>query len=311
MRTFLFALTLLLGLSAVAKPGSVIRGNEGAYGGDEVGLEFKSLAILGFEEIRRDHDDLVKYFSPMDALKMVDAAQVLAVDDNLQLEVNGVLQQVVMVNFPKEKKILINLKRWKATGSKKVKQALAIHEILSLMHIEKTGFYPVSSRFFGVGPELLNLGSCNFARSTEALNGVITSDIEVKAKASVSAVIYYINAKSNWALLYLRNFAASLGIKDGDIDSVIYSQKNQAPSSCLMKENKVDCVDMMKAPTLVFMNSQGVQYPIETTFKRLTILRRNFPMPLDLSLTAEIDNEDSDMPLKSTLNYQFQSIMCY
>ncbi|WP_413577799.1 hypothetical protein ACLVWU_04980 [Bdellovibrio sp. HCB290] len=310
MRTFLLALSLFVGISAFAQPGKVIRGNEGAYGGDEVGLEFKTLAKMGFDEIKREHDELAKLFSVTEALKMVDVAQVLAVDDNLQLEVNGVLQQVVMVNYPKEKKILINRMRWKAIGSKKIKQALAIHEILGLMRIEKTGLYPISSRFFGVDPELLNLGSCYLARTTESMDGIANADIELKLKSSASAIVFYINTKSDWAKYSLQNFAKNLGVADPDVVSLTYSQLKQAPSSCLIKENKIDCVDMMKAPTLVFLNSKGMQYPVESTFKRFKTLRRSFPMPLDISLTAEVENEDGDIPLKSSLDFQFQSITC-
>jgi hypothetical protein len=312
MKTFLMLITFFVGISANALSTNLIQGNEGAYGGDEIGLEFKSLARMSLIEIEREHADLAKLFSVRRAILVLDSAEVLAVEENLELDVNGVRQQVVVVNYPKTKKVIINRSRWQAISNLKAKQALALHEVLSLIGVERTGHYPISSRFYAVNAELLNLGSCYLGQVTESSDGTLDADMEFKALSTKTTMVFYLKARSGVSKNMLRNFAGDLGVPaDFEADALTYSQQLQAPSVCLMKANKVDCVDMMQVPTLVFISASGAEYPVETSFKRLTLMKPVFPNPLSLKISADILDESSNLEKTKVLDMQFNSVLCY
>ncbi|MBO9668698.1 MAG: hypothetical protein J7501_18005, partial [Bdellovibrio sp.] len=138
----LFVLSVAFVSSAsYAAPNRIIRGNEGAYGGDDVGLEFKALGEEAFREIWRQRTDLQALFDVEKAATVLENVLVLAVDDDLQLAVDGAIQQVVAVNYPDVNRILVSAPRWKKINDTRAKQALVLHEVLSIMGLETTGLY--------------------------------------------------------------------------------------------------------------------------------------------------------------------------
>lgn len=145
---------LLISSGAVAADRVFGPGDSG--GGDEVGLEFHSSFQSSLEIIRvsgwREFDQLQR----IDWAKALKGIKILTTDRKLFVTSDGVKQEVVALNTPSKKMVEVSRARWKALASPRKKEGIALHEILSLIGLERTGFYPYSGLFlakFGQAPD--------------------------------------------------------------------------------------------------------------------------------------------------------------
>lgn len=148
-------------------------------GGDEVGLEFQSVFNVAMS-IVENNNDLNKYF---DFKKLQNLSVELAVvEQELVVEVSpGIFQNSVAANYPTIKLIEINRAKWSGLSEIALKQGLALHEMLSLIGVEKTGTYPISSKYvakFGVSNSKF-LASLGWATSAPILEQYELSSISV------------------------------------------------------------------------------------------------------------------------------------
>lgn len=116
-------------------------------GGDEVGLEFLSIAQSTLRDLEKNHRFLYQQVKTVDLESVLDNLRVLTVDTALKVTVGTLTQDSIAVNDRSEQVILVNRKRWKSITDKRVKAGIVLHEILSLAGLEETGFYPISSRY--------------------------------------------------------------------------------------------------------------------------------------------------------------------
>ncbi|MGZ6290432.1 MAG: hypothetical protein ACXWQO_19745, partial [Bdellovibrionota bacterium] len=93
-----------------------------------------------------DSPDTFPETTATDLLMILDKTQIMVVDEELTAIKGKIKQKSAAVNFVSPNRILINRKAWNAINDAKVRQSLALHEVLSLAGIEETGVYNVVSR---------------------------------------------------------------------------------------------------------------------------------------------------------------------
>lgn len=121
-------------------------GNTGG-GGDEVGLDFQRALQNSLENMRTKMPELYQSLEKHQLDDVATSAKIIVVDEALNVEVKDLLQTSVAVNLPESSTILVNRSRWNALTDNKLKESIALHEILSLKKVESTGSYPVSSKY--------------------------------------------------------------------------------------------------------------------------------------------------------------------
>jgi hypothetical protein len=116
-------------------------------GGDEVGLEFHAAFHSALQELKNKDLATFKQIANAQIELVAKNAKVIVVDEALDVHVKDLIQDSVAANEPHTMTIMINRARWNAIKSPHLKEAIALHEILSLKGLEETGFYPISGRF--------------------------------------------------------------------------------------------------------------------------------------------------------------------
>jgi len=125
-------------------------GTKDGGGGSDVGLDFKSAIDEAVQDLRRFFPDIYQDLLRKDLLTTVDNALLIAVDDALNVVIQELVQDSVAFFIPELQIILINRDKWKQLANlpnKNLRKSTALHEILGLMKIEKTGKYPISSKY--------------------------------------------------------------------------------------------------------------------------------------------------------------------
>jgi len=115
-------------------------------GGNETAIDFlrsahQMLSIFGNE--LKTFPELKKH----NLSKVLEETSILVSTTPLHVELRGKIQEVTAINFQNPKTIIIHEARWKNIKLDAVKEALALHELLSLIGIEKTGSYYISKNY--------------------------------------------------------------------------------------------------------------------------------------------------------------------
>ncbi|MNS57668.1 hypothetical protein D3C72_905640 [compost metagenome] len=116
-------------------------------GGDDVGLEFLTIAQTVLADLENNQNFLFLQVQSANLNEIVNGMRVLTVDTALKVTAGNLTQDSVAVNDRSQLVILVNRKRWVAITDSRVKAGIVLHEILSLAGLEETGFYPISSRY--------------------------------------------------------------------------------------------------------------------------------------------------------------------
>lgn len=122
------------------KPQAMSLGNDGPNGGDAYGGEFVSLGheiASEMEKIERSNFEV-----DLGEFKKILKQVIVYSDEGRYIAVNG--QPVDALNFPNDKKILINRERWRQMGLKE-KLRLVLHEYLGILNVERN-VYKVSMK---------------------------------------------------------------------------------------------------------------------------------------------------------------------
>jgi len=125
-------------------------GTKDGGGGSDVGLDFKSAIDEAVQDLQRFFPSIYQDLLKQGLTKKIDNALLIVVDEALNVVVQELVQNSVAFFIPELQIILINGEKWKRLASlpnKNLKKSTALHEILGLLGIEKTGKYPISSKF--------------------------------------------------------------------------------------------------------------------------------------------------------------------
>lgn len=159
MKNLILKLTLLTCLiSSVVQARNL--GTEG-HGGDEMGLDVQRSMAIAVGEIHQADVELFKKITRKELEELIMVAKIVIVDQNLPVLIDGVQQASVATNDPATKIIYVHRQRWKEISESRLKQAIALHELLSLVKLEDTGFYPYSGPYlirFGLNQEAIATG---------------------------------------------------------------------------------------------------------------------------------------------------------
>lgn len=140
----LLALLASLPTLALANNGPITSG-----GGDEVALEFTQAFRNAYQEIQANHPDLAAQLNGQDLEAAMKRASLFVVEQTLKVEYQGIQQESVATNTPASGWILINRYRWQQIRQQRIREAVALHEVASLLELEGTGRYPISSAYLG------------------------------------------------------------------------------------------------------------------------------------------------------------------
>lgn len=124
--------------AALAERDSGDKGN----GGDEIGIEFRQAFESAATFMKGKRPDVWKKIAKTAAI--LPNAKVIAVDEELTIDIGGVKQVGVATNRPAKATIYVNRGRWAAITNFQIKEAVALHEFLGLAEIEGTGDYTYS-----------------------------------------------------------------------------------------------------------------------------------------------------------------------
>lgn len=114
-------------------------------GGDEVGIEFQSSFAKALREIQ--NGTLKGHIDPDLLSATALKTSVIVVDEALRVTAQGITQDSIATNDPARNLIKINRARWKAIRDPRTKEAIALHEVLSLVGLERTGLYEYSGLY--------------------------------------------------------------------------------------------------------------------------------------------------------------------
>jgi hypothetical protein len=138
---FLTILSLLSPL-AEAREGVTVRG-----GGDDTALEFTNAFHAAVNEIDARFPDLAAAVRPTAPEALLSRVSIFVEDQPLLVPAGEGTQESVAVNEPATLRIWINRARWRDVGHTRIREAIALHEVLSLSGAEGTGRYPISAAY--------------------------------------------------------------------------------------------------------------------------------------------------------------------
>lgn len=153
MRLKLLGLVLALSLPAAGFAADL--GNEGANGGDEVALEFRLAFVSGLTRIQQKLPLLYAKIKDAKLEEVLERAEILVSDQSLLVKRDGIYQDSIAINKAEPPQILIHRRRWNEILRIEIKEALALHEVASLVGLESTGKYPLSGEYL----KLFSLGA--------------------------------------------------------------------------------------------------------------------------------------------------------
>jgi hypothetical protein len=126
-------------------------------GGDEIALEFQRAFANAVRAVKEGK--VTGAFTAEDLQQTARDSRIFVVDDALLVTLDGSIQNSIAVNEPAKGLIRINRARWNRLKDERLKEAVALHEVLSLRRIEHTGDYSYSARYleaYGLSPWLIS-----------------------------------------------------------------------------------------------------------------------------------------------------------
>lgn len=188
-------------------------------GGNEVALDFlrsakRVLAIYGGE---------LKTFAQLKNKNLgetLEKTKLLVSSTPLTVELRGINQEVTAVNFKRPSTILINEKRWLKIKEDAVKEALALHELLSLVGVERTGVYFISKNYL-------------------VKNGILCTDDLCESQKNVGAEETFCRFLNNWQMSDI-TFKHRFACKNKSSEFEIYCDLWKDPTE--FNGNKIDAL---------------------------------------------------------------------
>ncbi len=139
MKTKLLLTATLVAWTIIARS----EGGDSGNGGNKDGLAFTAAALRGIKNLPSDvaSDELKEKI-----LETLKSAKVIVVSEKLYVkDENGKTQESTATNFSKTKTIYVNGPGFNSLMREEERQPFAVHEVLCLMGLEKTGDYHISA----------------------------------------------------------------------------------------------------------------------------------------------------------------------
>lgn len=115
---------------------------------DDIAPEIRALAKEGYDSLRGLAPEMNQFVDVVEA--QLPNVRAYVTNENLVTSTSGPDQDSVAMNFPKYGLLLFNSARWAAITNHKLRVAIAIHEVGSLIGIEKTGVYTESAPYIAM-----------------------------------------------------------------------------------------------------------------------------------------------------------------
>jgi hypothetical protein len=144
MKQFFTYLILFFGLILTEK--FAFAGRETGNGGDPVAIDFLNRAYEAIYKVNNASEKFPEV-SSLDLATLLDKTKIYVVDEDLIVNKDNVQQKSAAKNYFNPNRILINRASWNNISSPRLKESLALHELLSLKGVEETGVYSVVSRY--------------------------------------------------------------------------------------------------------------------------------------------------------------------
>lgn len=122
-------------------------GTKDGGGGDALAFEFQSAAQQALRNLQGIVPNTFTDVSQRNIGFTIENAKIIFVDQSLDVEINALIQSSVAFNSPKTQTILVNRHRWNLLNES-LKETIALHEFLSLVRLESTGSYSISSQLW-------------------------------------------------------------------------------------------------------------------------------------------------------------------
>ena len=138
----LMAILSLACFPAFGREGVTVRG-----GGDDTALEFTNAFHAAMNEIEKSFPELAAAIAPAGPAALLPKVNIFVEENPLLVPAGEGSQESVAVNEPATLNVWINRARWRNVGHTRIREAIALHEILSLAGAEGTGRYPISAAY--------------------------------------------------------------------------------------------------------------------------------------------------------------------
>lgn len=195
MKTFL-TLLLVAGLSFQAMAG------EDRGGGNEIGLEFHSLISSALATAKKNDLKLYQLMQKHNLEMILARSKIVVTDETLYVDTPSGKQESIAVNSPSQMLVQVNKPRWSKLSDTRLKQGVAVHELLSLAGVEKTGVYTISGAYVssaGLSVAVLN-------SSVIAIPPNLTAASRFRVTVKDAPYEYYASVESMAEIARLRVF---------------------------------------------------------------------------------------------------------
>jgi hypothetical protein len=128
-------------------------------GGDEIGLSFEAAMQSALIKMSRNMPQLYAKLVKRKLNSVLQTLRILTVDVSISAKYQSILQDSVAANDPVNRIIIINRFKWLRISNPVLAEGIALHELASILRLEKTGRYPISSlyvKYFGLDETALS-----------------------------------------------------------------------------------------------------------------------------------------------------------
>lgn len=191
---------------------SLANGTE-SHDDSEVIKDFQRSMMTALAEVHKSQVELFRQVTLQDLEKLAEATGIVVIDEPLTVIVDGVQEISVAVNQPEQPRIIVNRARWTAISEPRLKQAIALHWLLSQMNLESAGFYPHS------GPYLKPYGISEGAISTGII--VLAAD-----QISKEGTIYQTSKCSETAVMVDRKTKVKYVVESDKVEGLVTWQQD-------------------------------------------------------------------------------------
>jgi hypothetical protein len=122
-------------------------GNEGAHGGNDIAFQFASATQNAIDYISGTQSPKFNDLKCILLTSFFNKIKIYVSQEPLFIDNGSIRQKSVIISIPEENTIYINEKDWNSITDENTKNALAMHELLIFVGLEKTGDYTYSEYY--------------------------------------------------------------------------------------------------------------------------------------------------------------------
>lgn len=141
---------LIMALVLISSIARAETGSEGGNGGDPVALDFQRSALDALLDLQ-EKPELYPELRGLPLRKILKEAQIYVVEEPLPVREGDITQMPSVVNYKNPNRFVIYRAGWLAETNRpeRIRRALALHELLGLVGVERTGIYWICQTYLG------------------------------------------------------------------------------------------------------------------------------------------------------------------